>query len=282
MFLKKKNEIKSTMYDVVVNFLKWVWKNNEIKFDWKLNKLYKTLIKKAKKDNLMPFESFIDKILIILLNNKNKSWFNIKKALLYLDTSNYPIYKKISFIDNTNFLKRILDWKYKKYDYIFEPIDVNKSIHNVKITKKLLEYEFKYTLVTDKIYSWFNWASSAFIQFAVMALISTIMTYVPILQWWTTPLYKVYSIGRLDQFLLATFWWLTYLKYWFNIISISTLIVAFAFIYWWVIIISWIIRFLFENRKKNLSRDIDLYFNEINYSYFSMIKIKNLELAPNK
>jgi len=185
-FLKKKDEKqKNKSFKDIIEESKLA-DSEEKKFQFSKHdiKYYNKLIKKIWNKNLIPLDSFLEKVEIILLNNKNKAWFNFKKALLYFDTEKYPVYKKLSFITELRFIDYFLNEEYKKYNFIFKNLTIDKSIHHVAKARAMRKLEKKYSAVTDWAMWWGNGAWASLVQFLVMWAFSTYVTFVPIMNQW--------------------------------------------------------------------------------------------------
>lgn len=161
--IEKIKELKKILW----SWWNW-WENKEGKFKikWRDLRLYKSLIKKFWNNKLMIFDSFVEKVLTILINNKFKNWYTIKKALAQLWSWNQKIYKQLWFINNIKILNNFFEYYplYKKYNFLFENVWIWKSIHNLEIIKQMRDIEKKEIEITYKSLRWFNWIFSNLFQ----------------------------------------------------------------------------------------------------------------------
>jgi len=283
MFFKSKNKTSKEEKQTMNSLVKWILKNWERSKNFSFSKkdfsYFKRKIKKSKQNTLMNFWSFLEKMLIILLNNQYKSWFNFKKWLLFLDTKKYTIYKKVYFIENPNFLKIFLNDVYKKYDFLFENVTVYQSIHNLKVAKQLYDIDKRYEWITTWIFKWFNGPVWIACQTIVIILFGTLSVFWMIAKSWTTDIFKFYMLTYIDQLQLALFMPLVY--FWNNMIFWIWMIILIWLLVWIWNLIWWLTRYIFEYFRKNFSRDVDLYYNEITLSYIIIKNIENLKIDNN-
>jgi len=244
---------------------------------WEISK-FKALVKKYRAVNLIPFKDFIEKMEIILMNNQFKPWFSINKALIALDSWKYPVYKKLSVINQKELIDRYLNDVYKKFNFIFDRIDLYKSLHNINIARVLNKYLENYKQVVRWALTWFNWIVSVILQVSIIVLASQLIIYPNIMQ----QMYKwARSVDRLwfiDQLWLNLFWWLTYITEnptW--LVTIIWFIFTAAFILFIIWFIWSVIKIYFLNQANNNKRIIDKVMNEMWYWYLLLKNIKLLE-----
>lgn len=251
-------------------------KRQSNKISLNFNIFEKNKVKKYKGDKrLIPFKFFLERFENILLNNKTKPWFNIKKGLEMLDDWNYPIYKKISTLDNLEQIEYILNNKdYIKYSIIFNEKSISKQIVILKYIKELYKTNLAYKSIT----TWPIWGFVWNVLFWVwLVVFSTIAVYWGLLDWGMVS-YEIFSkyTSFFEQLTVNIFYWTNYINNSF-IIVLSYLKATYFFLFLTLIMTYTLLSF-FTFLNVFRIREVDKIINELNFLSLFKIKIKKLEL----
>lgn len=248
--------------------------------NWDMKKFMRR-VKHFRNMKLYPFSTFIEKLDIIITNNQFKSWYNIQKALNEMDKWNYPVYKKIAFIDDLNVINRFLTPDYITYNFLFQKTDLKKILHNVALARDSHSIREMYAQTVRKALVWFNWLASTLIQFVILIVLSQLIIF-PLLMTEISDLKQVKLLDWLkvvDQIWLNLFSWMTYFQE--DPYSLMWFIGVFFFITF-VIFLSWIIgslvKIFFLYQANNNIRPIDQISNEIAFCSILKKNIKMLEI----
>lgn len=239
-----------------------------------------TFLKKVKANKnmkLLKFNEFVDKLEIILVNNQFKPWYSLNKWLSAMDNGRYPVYKKIAYIDNIPVIDRFLTEEYKKFNFIFERVDLNKVLHNIVIAKEANTMLNHYEETVRKALWGVDGMASNMVQFFAMTLLSQLIVF-PMLMQQMKDLLKVRtanSLNMLDQYGVTIFWGLghwghfEYITFWLWIFFT----LAFCWFLW--DFSSAIIKSYFLYNAKYNVRLIDKVANEL---WFCTVVLKNIKL----
>lgn len=245
-----------------------------------------TFLKKVKANQnmkLLTFNEFVDKLDIILVNNQFKPWYSLTKGLSALDNGKFPVYKKIAYIDNIPIIDRFLTDEYKKFNFIFERVDLNKVLHNIAIAKETNTVLKNYEDTVRKALWGMDGMASNVVQFFAMTLLSQLIVF-PMLMQQLKDLMKVRlanSLSMLDQYWVTIFWGLghwehmEYITFWLWVFFT----VAFSWFLW--DFSSAIIKTYFLYNAKYNVRLIDKVANELGFCAVILKNIKLLEVGEN-
>jgi len=253
-------------------------KNLHIKFSKK--DINKVLRSKTNKNRLLPFSNFIELFQNILLNNKFKPWFTVKKGLALLDDWRFAIYKKLAIIESLKQKESLLekDKNYLKYSLIFSETNITKAsfiLNNIwKIFHKDLEYDAVTTSpIKSIIWNLFFWVVLIFFNLLVV-------------YWWlletNTIWYKIFidplkGANSLDVFVINLLYW----TYFIDNTFVQTLAILKSFYFLWFLVatgyllFALVLTFLSDYRI----RKIDKLKNESAFLTLLRMKIKQLEIV---
>ena len=247
---------------------------NSLKLDFTI--FEKNKVKKYKENNaVIPFKFFLERFENILLNNKTKPWFNLKNWISMLDDWKFPIYKKISTIDQIEQIEHLFKNKdYKKYSIIFDEKNIVKEIAILKLVKWLFEKNTQYNQVSESPIFWFVWN---FLFWAWLVLFSTIAVYWWLLDWWMVQ-YDIFQryTWLLEQLTVSTLYWTTYIDN--SFIKALAYIKATYFLIFTTLVLYFSLLSLFTFFNVFRIREIDKIINEVNFLQILRIKIKKLEI----
>ena len=236
----------------------------------------KSKVKKYKENTrVIPFNFFLERFENILLNNKTKPWFNIKKGLWMLDDWNYPIYKKISTLDNIEQIEYILNNDdYRQYSIVFSEKNISKQIVILKFIKELYKTNYAYKSVTTWPILGFVWNVLFWIWLVVF---STIAVYWGLLDWGMVS-FEIFSkyTSFFEQLTVNIFYWTHYIDNQF-IKFLSYLKASYFFIFITLVMYYTLLSF-FTFLNVFRVREVDKIINELNFLQILKIKIKKLEL----
>lgn len=281
VFWKKKERTAETFQEVIqANISKPI---RRLQFSTNDINEFMKKVKANKNMRLLSFADFVDKLEIILINNQFKPWYSLNKGLSALDNGNYPVYKKIAFIDEIPIIDRFLTEDYKKFNFVFERVDLNKVLHNIAIAKQANAILLNYEETVRKALSWGNGIASNMLQFIAMVLLSQLMIF-PMLMQQMKELNKIRtmnSLSMLDQFWVAIFGGLAhyehieYISFWLWIFFL----IAFGWFMW--DFMGGMVKAYFLFNANNNKRLIDKVANEMWFCSVVMKNIKLLEIWVN-
>ena len=274
MFGKKKTIEKSLIK--VLREQQELNKRQANKINLYFNIFEKNKVKKYKENTrLIPFKFFLERYENILLNNKTKPWFNIKKGLAMLDDGSYPIYKKISTLDNLEQIEYILNNEdYTKYSIIFNEKNISKQIVILRYVKELYKTNQAYKSIT----TWPIWGFVWNVLFWVwLVVFSTIAVYWGLLDWGMVS-YEIFSkyTSFFEQLTVNIFYWANYIDN--SFITVLSYLKATYFFLFLTLVMTYSLLSFFTFLNVFRIREVDKIINELNFLTLLKIKIKKLEL----
>lgn len=276
---KKKSKEKQTFKDLIIEWESAPLRN--LRFTAEDMRKFMSRVKSFRNMRLYPFSSFIEKLDIIITNNQFKSGYTMQKALNELDKWNYPVYKKIAFIDNINIINRFLTPEYITYNYLFEKTDLKKILHNVAIARETHKVKSQYAQTVRKALTWFNGLTSTVNQFVVIIALSQLIVF-PLLLAELQDLKKVklvWQLNPVDQIWLNLFSWLVYFgDSYSSAMGYIWLFFLVTFTIFCSNIVSSLTKVYFLNQANNNKRIVDQSSNEIAFASIVLKNIKMLEI----
>lgn len=280
-FFKKKEVQENTFQKVIQESISKPIRNLNFTSTDLANFLKK--VKANKNMKLLRFNDFVDKLEIILINNQFKPGYSLNKWLSALDNGRFPVYKKIAYVDNIPVIDRFLTDEYKKFNFIFERVDLNKVLHNIAIAKETNTMLNQYEETVRKALGGFDGMASNVLQLFGMTILSQLIVF-PMLMQQMKELVKVRTVNSLnmiDQYGVALFGGLwhwghyEYITFWLGVFFT----VAFCWFLW--DFSSAIIKTYFLYNAKYNVRLIDKVANELGFCTVVLKNIKLLEVGSN-
>lgn len=228
------------------------------------------------KNNLLPIHTFLDRYENILLNNRAKPGFSVRKGMMLLDKWQNPIYKKLAIIDSQPLRERLIQKNkdYVQYSIIFQEKNIDKVIYIIREIKEYHKKKMAYSSITTAPAFGLVWNLLFWI---ILIAFNTIIVYGGLL-----------SNGTVTYSIFERHWWtfvpfvtnLLYGTYYIDstYIKILAYLKTGFFLSFTIFFLYTFLRSAWEITSHFRSREVDMIINEAGFLKVLKMKIKILEL----